>query len=213
MKRYLLAAAILFLSPPGCRERHHGECRNGRCACPPGERCDLVCTAPPCDLLCAGDNPECNGECANGSCICAPQSRCAFWCAAPPCHVECDPDTDCSGECANGECTCGSGSTCRFECLTSPCHVTCAGNNPECTGECGNGTCRCGESSTCHFSCRDDPCSIRCDSGAACVLDCAPGTPGRSCTFDTCWEGQPVLCPDGRTVTCGSPCPPRQPSP
>ncbi|HOU91502.1 MAG TPA: hypothetical protein PLU22_10690, partial [Polyangiaceae bacterium] len=181
-------------------------CRSGDCACPPGERCGFVCAAPPCSVLCVGDNPECNGDCANGDCVCGPDSRCTFSCAAEPCHVTCDPGSACFGTCGNGTCTCGAGSDCVFACRSGPCHVECEGDNPRCDGTCANGTCRCAAGSTCRFACSDGDCAVECPAGAACVLDCPAGDGGSACTFREC-GGTATVCPGGTAVTCDADCP------
>jgi len=64
-----------------------GGCRNGTCACPSGDDCRFVCSAPPCHVTCEGDNGSCQAVCANGTCTCGSGSSCDFACKAPPCHV------------------------------------------------------------------------------------------------------------------------------
>lgn len=127
--RALLAALAgltiaLTMTTSGCRSE--GGCRDGMCACPAGDSCDLGCPAPPCHVECAGDNPMCDAVCANGTCTCGNGSNCSFSCQAPPCHVTCAARSSCDGTCANGQCVCGAGSSCTFTCSASPCHTTCA---------------------------------------------------------------------------------------
>jgi len=100
-------------------------CNNGECRCAVGDACALYCTAPPCHVLCAGDNPSCIGVCGNGDCDCLPGSHCEFDCHSPPCHVNCENDTTCSGVCANGTCTCGERSSCEFVCADGNCWADC----------------------------------------------------------------------------------------
>ncbi len=183
-----------------------GPCRNGECICSEGSNCEIWCDAPPCHVLCEGNNDACDAECANGDCVCGSDSHCDFACAAPPCHVQCDEHTSCTGECANGTCLCESGSTCDFECDTGPCHVECEGDT-ECSGTCRNNSCVCGPGSTCSFSCGDHNCTTECGPGASCLLECPEGAPNtQGCNFDSC-DGTPIVCPDGKTVACNAECP------
>lgn len=198
----LLAAGALLL--PSCGDDDI-ECQNGTCVCDHGDRCNIVCEAPPCHAICAGDNPDCYAECANGDCSCGRDSHCDFGCLSPPCHVACGPKSECAGVCANGTCSCAIGARCDFLCKAGPCHVECEGNNPSCGGECANGDCTCGKGSSCVFECTDVNCHIHCLEGASCLLDCSKSA--SSCGFETCAAGEPVLCPDGTTIACGRACP------
>src|SRR6185312_10618802 len=82
------ALALIVLAAPACGRFVEG-CHDGTCACPPGDDCSFVCTAPPCHATCEGDNGSCRAVCANGTCTCGSGSSCAFACQAPPCHVTC----------------------------------------------------------------------------------------------------------------------------
>ncbi|AKT42832.1 uncharacterized protein CMC5_070600 [Chondromyces crocatus] len=184
-------------------------CADGLCVCEFGASCNLDCEAPPCNVTCDGNNPDCRGACANGECICGTGSSCDFRCDAPPCHVTCEGDNpDCEGTCANGQCTCAVGSSCDFDCGAPPCHVTCEGDNPDCEGTCANGTCACGPRSSCEFTCESGPCHTTCDEGSTCVVHCANGNAGtQDCDITACAIGDVVVCPGGRATTCGAPCP------
>jgi len=189
--------------------RCDGECQGWDCVCPEGAACALECESPPCHVDCEGDNPSCEAECGNGDCNCGPGSHCDFTCHTAPCHVNCEGSSDCTGACANGTCVCAGGSDCAFVCDVSPCHVECEGDNPTCNGECANGSCTCGPNSACAFVCEDHNCHTFCGPGSACLLTCPLGTPGsQGCIFDECAAGEPTLCPDGITQSCGgAPCP------
>lgn len=119
----LLLALLLSV---GCdddgRER---DCSNDACECPEGQRCELSCDAPPCNVRCEADS-SCQATCANGMCSCAAGAVCEFSCGAPPCHVQCAGDNErCDGTCANGSCVCGPNSSCAFTCQSGPCHAEC----------------------------------------------------------------------------------------
>jgi hypothetical protein len=127
----ILFVALALVLATACGSRVGG-CSSGTCACPSGDDCRFVCTAPPCHVTCEGDNGSCQAVCANGTCTCGSGSSCAFACKAPPCHVTCEPNSSCSGTCANGQCVCGAGSTCSFTCSASPCHTSCAAGAAHC---------------------------------------------------------------------------------
>src|SRR5688572_3762732 len=103
----MLVVSALCLA--GCDD---DDCENGSCICERGESCELECDAPPCHVVCEGDNPECSATCGNGDCACGVDSDCDFDCHSPPCHVDCAPDSNCSGVCANGDCDCEPGASC-----------------------------------------------------------------------------------------------------
>lgn len=190
----------------GCKD---GDCSDGTCECHEGGTCEFTCDAPPCHVDCAGNNAECIGACGNGECACGGGSNCEFTCAAPPCHASCDEGAECSAVCANGTCTCDEGSTCSFTCDAGPCHVECEGDNPSCDGECANGSCTCGPNSSCAFNCTDDNCTFHCAAGSECVGRCSAGKAGeQGCHFVDCTAGSETVCPDGKTVVCGTECPP-----
>ncbi len=149
------------------------------------------------------DEPE---PCGNGTCVCPVEHSCDVPCAAPPCHLDCEERSDCTGECANGDCTCRVGAMCAFECAAPPCHVKCEGDHPRCDGACANGTCSCGPDSTCAFVCDAPPCHAECEAGSTCTLACPSGY-GMGCDFTRCAAGEPTVCDDGQTASCGAPCP------
>jgi hypothetical protein len=204
-----IVAVVGALGLASCHHHDDMPCGNGICVCQQGQSCDIPCAAPPCSLVCAGDNPRCRGGCANGDCTCLGQSSCDFTCQAPPCHVTCAGPATCTGVCANGECTCEQGAQCQFTCGTPPCAVSCLGNNAVCAGECANGSCTCGPGSSCQFVCQTGPCHVSCAAGSTCTVECpAAGQAGtQNCIIDSCAAGTAVLCPGGTFTTCGAPCP------
>ena len=204
--RSLLAAGLLLSLAWSCRTVD-ADCSNGACVCAAGSSCDFDCAAPPCNVECEGDNPECTAACGNGSCTCGPGSTCEFECQSPPCHVDCRAETDCRGTCANGTCTCAAGSRCELDCDAGPCHVTCEGGHERCDGECANGTCHCGPDSRCDFLCQDSNCAVECEAGSTCVLRCPDGRLGeQGCQFTRCAAGEPVLCEAEQALVCGAGC-------
>jgi hypothetical protein len=160
-------------------------------------------------LLASCSHHDAADDCSNGTCACPTNDSCDFTCDSPPCHVDCSARSSCRGTCANGDCTCASGASCSFECGAPPCHVTCEGNNPVCDGTCANGTCTCAQGSDCHFACSSGPCHTVCPAGASCVVLCPnAGLAGtQDCDIVSCGAGDPVVCPDGLSVVCGTPCP------
>jgi hypothetical protein len=148
------------------------------------------------------------GGCQDGTCDCPTGASCELECSAPPCHATCDGNNQsCSAVCANGTCTCGTGSSCHFECAAPPCHVTCAAKST-CEGTCANGQCTCGAGSTCIFTCSASPCHTSCAAGAHCLVNCPAGLAGtQACDIVDCSAGSIIVCPDGKTTTCGQACP------
>ncbi len=209
LRVWIVATMGTLLGLVGCHHHHDQPCGNGTCVCAAGKSCNLPCFAPPCNVVCAGDNAQCQGSCGNGNCSCFGRSNCAFFCQAPPCHVDCAGPSTCTGVCANGECTCELGSQCSFQCDTPPCQVNCVGNNPTCDGVCANGACTCGPGSTCHFVCDSGPCHVSCGAGSTCTVECPEANQAgtQNCIIDQCAAGAPVICPGGSVTTCGAPCP------
>lgn len=198
--------SLIVLAPTSCNDERTF-CTGATCVCEKGSSCDLGCGAPPCNVICAGDNPTCGGACGNGDCQCGPGSVCNLGCVSPPCHAVCAQGSTCTATCANGDCVCGVGASCDFTCLAGPCHVECEGNNPRCNGQCANGDCTCSAGGTCNFVCTDRNCHVDCEAGSQCVLECPDANAGKGCDFTTCAAGATTPCPDGRHVTCGVACP------
>jgi hypothetical protein len=203
------AGTITPACPPGSAPCDKRDCSNSSCECKERTQCDLSCASPPCHVKCE-ERSACSATCSNGNCKCEKEASCSFACGSGPCHVDCGEGSTCNGVCSNGNCRCEKGASCAFTCTSGPCHVTCDKDNPRCNGVCSNGNCVCGEGSTCNFTCQGAPCHVQCKKGSKCLVNCAAGAKANDpagCIIDTCEDGQPVTCPNGTTIACGTPCP------